>query len=328
MAPQRARNQNQPPPSYSSMLTCLVNAISSKREGVIALYMYLAGYSICLFLNSSSFLFSLSTVLLHAVLVFTILWELEVLNKYLPSQVDVVREMLKKYFQQLANMSEAHQAVAKRAYLLGIFSGIGKFLLQYSSSWNNFGLWLTVLAFFHWSEYFFTAISNPDHLGIKSFLLDHSREYHAAASLALLEYLLERWLFAGLKISVGCLSFFNWLGFFMCIGGETFRKLAMVTCGTNFNHLIEYSKRRDHILVTNGVYGIVRHPSYTGWFVWSIGTQLILGNPICVLLYAYASWRFFEERIPDEEETLIEKFGDDYKKYKENVPLGLPFIHT
>ncbi|CAK8679094.1 unnamed protein product [Clavelina lepadiformis] len=26
-------------------------------------------------------------------------------------------------------------------------------------------------------------------------------------------------------------------------------------------------------MVTSGVYGLVRHPSYTGWFIWSISTQ-------------------------------------------------------
>ena len=170
--------------------------------------------------------------------------------------------------------------------------------------------------------HFFTAISNPANLGIKSFLLDHSKEYHAAACIAILEYLFERWLFPSIKISTS-LSFFNWLGFFLCIGGETFRKLGMVTCGTNFNHLIEYSNRKDHVLVKNGVYGIVRHPSYTGWFVWSIGTQLILGNPICVLVYGFVSWSFFKERIPDEEDTLIGKVMKyEYKKYKNKTVCG------
>ena len=30
----------------------------------------------------------------------------------------------------------------------------------------------------------------------------------------------------------------------------------------------------DHQLVTSGVYGYCRHPSYAGWFLWSVGTQV------------------------------------------------------
>lgn len=325
MAPQLARQQNRTPPSYSSMLKALVQAITNKREAGISLYLFLIGFSVCLFLNSSSFFFSCLTVTLHATLLFIVLYELDTLKSYLPV-VEQFNNFLEKCF---GLITESNQAVAKRAYLLGVLVGTGKFLFHYSSTWNNFGVWIAVLGFFHWSEYFFTAISNPANLGIKSFLLDHSKEYHAAACIALLEFLIERWLFPSVKISASPqLSFFNWLGFFLCIGGETFRKLAMITCGTNFNHLIEYANRKNHVLVKHGVYGIVRHPSYTGWFVWSIGTQLILGNPVSVLLYGAASWMFFKERIPDEEDTLIEKFGQEYLDYKETVPLGLPLIQT
>ena len=81
----------------------------------------------------------------------------------------------------------------------------------------------------------------------------------------------------------------------------------MLTCGTNFNHLVEYKDRKDHELVTEGVYGISRHPSYVGWAYWAVGTQLILGNFLCLFGYAYVTFWFFSERIPDEEKTLIEK---------------------
>lgn len=45
----------------------------------------------------------------------------------------------------------------------------------------------------------------------------------------------------------------------------------------------------------------LRHPAYFGWFWWSIGTQMLLCNPVCIVVYAAASWRFFSQRIPFEE---------------------------
>lgn len=54
--------------------------------------------------------------------------------------------------------------------------------------------------------------------------------------------------------------------------------------------------------------------------------QVLLCNPICVVGYTLASWRFFRERIEEEEITLIHFFGEEYLEYKRKVPSGLPFI--
>ena len=59
-----------------------------------------------------------------------------------------------------------------------------------------------------------------------------------------------------------------------------------------------------------------RHPSYAGWFMWSLGSQLILVNPICLLAYAYVSFSFFSERIYCEEFMLLKFFGKEYREYQ------------
>ncbi|KAF5281237.1 hypothetical protein FQA39_LY05123 [Lamprigera yunnana] len=116
------------------------------------------------------------------------------------------------------------------------------------------------------------------------------------------------------------------MGLVICIIGEVLRKVAMLTANSNFNHLVQCEKSDDHVLVTHGVYSWFRHPSYVGWFYWSIGTQIILINPLCVVAYAIASWYFFKERITIEEIMLLNFFGQQYCDYQENVRTGLPFI--
>jgi protein-S-isoprenylcysteine O-methyltransferase len=101
----------------------------------------------------------------------------------------------------------------------------------------------------------------------------------------------------------------------------------MITAGNSFNHLVQHDKKEDHKLITNGVYSIFRHPSYTGFYYWSVGMQLMLGNPICFFLYAYASYKFFSIRIPEEEETLIAFFGDEYRTYRKNTFVLIPGLH-
>ena len=31
----------------------------------------------------------------------------------------------------------------------------------------------------------------------------------------------------------------------------------------------------------------VRHPGYLGWFIWAVGTQVLLCNPLSMISFAY-----------------------------------------
>lgn len=84
----------------------------------------------------------------------------------------------------------------------------------------------------------------------------------------------------------------------MCLCGGLLRACGEIQLGHNFNHTIETTKTLNHQLVTSGLYSIFRHPAYTGWFYFSIGTQVLLMNPLCTVAYAGAAWYFFYCRIP------------------------------
>ena len=71
------------------------------------------------------------------------------------------------------------------------------------------------------------------------------------------------------------LRYVSMFGLLLTIAGEIIRKASMITASTNFNHYVQYKKQRDHQLVTHGIYSFCRHPSYVGWFLWSIGTQVM-----------------------------------------------------
>uniref|UniRef100_A0A8C6UW70 Protein-S-isoprenylcysteine O-methyltransferase n=1 Tax=Neogobius melanostomus TaxID=47308 RepID=A0A8C6UW70_9GOBI len=212
--------------------------------------------------------------------------------------------------------------VAVRASFLGLVFGCGLIISFSESSWTHFGWYMCSLSFFHYSEYLVTAIINPRSLSLDSFLLNHSLEYSLAALSSWVEFTVE-------KLSAPELKRINWIsvvGLVMVLCGEALRKAAMLTAGSNFNHIVQNEKAQSHVLVTSGVYAYFRHPSYVGWFYWSIGTQVILCNPVCIMGYTIASWRFFRERIEEEELSLIHFFADAYVEYKKKVPTGLPFI--
>lgn len=213
--------------------------------------------------------------------------------------------------------------VAVRAAFLGYVFGIGILVSNIASpSWQMFGVYISVLTIFHYSEFLSIAWINPASLSVDSFILNHSVAYGVAACSSWIEFIVERQYFPEWKEN----SFISYTGIILCISGEVLRKLAMFTAKHNFNHIVQNKKTDEHQLITHGVYRLCRHPSYVGWFYWSIGTQLILQNPFCLLAYAIISWRFFHDRILIEEIALLTFFGEDYVEYQKKVGTGLPFI--
>jgi len=204
------------------------------------------------------------------------------------------------------------------AYWLGCVFLIG---IKYSDI--PFGLYLAILSFFHFSEYVTTGLSNPQNLSYDSFLVNHSWQYGLAMLVSWLEYFTQLWLFPDLKHSILVVTY---VGLVVCLAGEVIRKMAMLQAGRNFNHIVQSNKADEHKLVTNGVYSVCRHPSYVGWFLWSLGSQVILVNPLCLIIYGVVSFAFFKERIYVEEYTLIAFFGDQYRNYQKTVGTGIPGI--
>ena len=163
-----------------------------------------------------------------------------------------------------------HPQVARNAALIGTVFGCGYVIGSTSTTWNIFGWYMVALAFFHLSEYILTALYNYQNLSIDSFILNHSREYHIAIAASVAEFCIENLLFPQMKSSM-ISRLISFAGLLMVMFGEGFRKLAMITAKSNFSHIVQYQKVAGHRLVRHGVYSISRHPSYFGWFYWSVG---------------------------------------------------------
>jgi len=196
-------------------------------------------------------------------------------------------------------------------------------LLGLMCSHHSIGIYFTVLASFHFSEFLVTGLTNPQNLSFDSYMVNHSVAYAVAAVSSWLEHGLLLYFVPGLKQH----QFITYAGLAVCIVGEIVRKLAMFHAGRSFNHLVQDSKADDHILVTSGVYSLCRHPSYVGWFLWTLGTQIILINPFCLVAYTYVTHMFFKFRIEVEEQNLVFFFGKEYRLYQSRVGTGIPGIN-
>jgi protein-S-isoprenylcysteine O-methyltransferase Ste14 len=75
-------------------------------------------------------------------------------------------------------------------------------------------------------------------------------------------------------------------------------------------------------LVTDGIYGVVRHPQYAGIFLAIFG-QLVHWPTILTLALAPVIILAYVRLARREEERLIERFGAAYRGYQRRVPMFL-----
>lgn len=81
--------------------------------------------------------------------------------------------------------------------------------------------------------------------------------------------------------------------------------------------------RKEHKLVTRGIYRWVRHPLYTVGAFLFVSFGLMADNWFIILLGALA-FTVMAIRTPKEEANLIEKFGDEYREYMKRTGRFLP----
>lgn len=81
--------------------------------------------------------------------------------------------------------------------------------------------------------------------------------------------------------------------------------------------------RREHRLVTSGPYRWVRHPLYSMGMLSYLGFAMLSANWVIAVL-SIAVFVVLNIRLPQEEASLIEKFGDEYRQYMQRTGRFLP----
>lgn len=83
--------------------------------------------------------------------------------------------------------------------------------------------------------------------------------------------------------------------------------------GRNWSPRLEV--RHEQPLVTEGVFGHVRHPMYAAHCLWGLAQPLLLWNWIAGLSMLVTLLPLIVYRVPREERMLLEQFGDVYRAY-------------
>jgi protein-S-isoprenylcysteine O-methyltransferase len=248
-----------------------------------------------------------------------------------PPQPGDILAALDRYDQQfLPHQSKSLSGIALRSCLLGIAFAISlvlAFVLLYTGHplWR-LPLFLATLSTFHFLEFYTTAYANSNAATTTSFLLSsNGSAYSIAHSASFIETLISHFVAPSL-LPARLQILLLFLGVSLIIIGQSTRALAMLTAGSNFSHVVRHTKASSHRLVTSGIYSVLRHPSYFGYFWWAVGTQLMCGNRVCLVAYLFVLFRFFDRRIRGEEELLVRFFGEEYVSYRARTWVGIPAI--
>ena len=78
-------------------------------------------------------------------------------------------------------------------------------------------------------------------------------------------------------------------------------------------------------LVTSGINAWVRHPLYSGTILITAG-YFLFDPRTATLISAACVWIYLVIGIQLEERKLIQRFGDRYRKYREDVAAVIPFV--
>jgi len=127
---------------------------------------------------------------------------------------------------------------------------------------------------------------------------------------------LDFWTFGGEGV--------RWLGFALFAVGGVLRIAPVFVLGRRFSGLVAIQP--GHRLVTDGIYGVVRNPSYLGLIVNSLGWSLAFRSGVGVALTVLMIVPLVA-RMNSEERLLADQFGTEYEAYRARTWRLIPYAY-
>lgn len=115
------------------------------------------------------------------------------------------------------------------------------------------------------------------------------------------------------------------------VGGATFAaalwlfRQTHATLGRNWSVTLEI--RQQHSLVTDGIYGRLRHPMYSAFWLWALAQALLLPNWVAGPAGIVGFGTLYLLRVRREEQLMLDVFGADYRAYMERTGRIIPKLY-
>ncbi|MRR14275.1 isoprenylcysteine carboxylmethyltransferase family protein [archaeon] len=109
-----------------------------------------------------------------------------------------------------------------------------------------------------------------------------------------------------------------WAGIILIASGVPFYLASIIPVMRAF---------KEKRLVTGGVYGMCRHPVYAAWLLFFVPATALLTDSWAFLSAPLVMYGIARALVPEEDAYLEETFGQEYLRYKQDVPAFMPYGH-
>jgi protein-S-isoprenylcysteine O-methyltransferase Ste14 len=119
--------------------------------------------------------------------------------------------------------------------------------------------------------------------------------------------------------------YLSYLGIAFIIAGFVFRQMAIKTLEQYFS--VNLRIVQGHEIIKTGMYGYIRHPSYTGTLISFLGLGLGLASWLSIVVVFVPILIVHLHRMNIEEKMLVAHFGNDYIEYMSKTKRLIPKIY-
>ena len=116
-----------------------------------------------------------------------------------------------------------------------------------------------------------------------------------------------------------------WLGLLVTVVALAMFHLTHQSLGRNWS--VSLDVRKDHRLITEGVYRYVRHPMYTAFWLWVVAQALLLPNWVAGLSGLIGFGTLYLLRVGQEEQLMLDTFGESYRAYMTRTKRLIPWVY-
>jgi protein-S-isoprenylcysteine O-methyltransferase Ste14 len=116
----------------------------------------------------------------------------------------------------------------------------------------------------------------------------------------------------------------RWIGVAILAAGTWLRAATMIELGSRFS--LTVSAQAGHELETTGLYARVRHPSYLGAILISVGVAGAFRSWFWLALIPFMVYGVVR-RMDTEERFLTDQFGDQYRSYVARTARLVPGVY-
>ena len=110
----------------------------------------------------------------------------------------------------------------------------------------------------------------------------------------------------------------------LILAGFALRLWAILHLGKLFT--VDVGIQKEHRVVQDGPYRLVRHPSYSGAMIAMTGVACLTFNWLGFIVIVGGCLAAYMIRISVEERVLMSNFGDDYRRYAARTKRLIPWI--